>query len=735
MKGKLRASLVAGASLALAPGTYAQAASGAQTADGLQAQPADQNQGGSQLEDIVVTAQRRSQNLQDVPVTVTAITGSALTNMGAVSTRDLSTVVPGLVFNKTLGSGTPFLRGVGQGSGAAGIEPTVAFYFDGVYIPTAGANILGLTNIAQVSVLKGPQGTLFGRNATGGVIQVTTLDPGRDPEFKADFGWGNYETLQVHAYGATPLSDNVRTAFSLSSLNQADGWGRNVFLDKEIFTRNEFAVQNKTIFELGDRTDLTSNVLYTRNRGYVGTTYAIAPGSLGSDGKTRYINEYDVATGIDTELNVEQVLGSLTLEHDLGWARFRVMGSIQDYNDHFNLDQNGIPLGSGGALIFAERDYSRTYTSEALLQSPTGQDLNWTLGLYYFNDRTRAAYTLFRDTTPVYVQDATQYAKSYAIFAQVSKTILPRTQLTLGARYTIDKKRMTGVQNTPSGALITTFDAVAAANGFPTDKTWKRPTFRVSLDHHLTRDTMLFASYNRGFKSGVFNLVTLNNRPADPEKLDAFEVGAKTALFDRRLRLNVSGFYYNYSDLQLRTVLPPSSNFILYNAAKARLKGIDVDFQAALTSRLELSGGFEILDGKYRSFPLAACTQPVPTGGNVTFTCDLSGKRMLRSPKFAGNFGLLYRVPLARKGELAFSANDNYNSGFNWEADGRLRQDSYHSVSGSVKWTLPSGDMYFKVWGSNLANEHIRAAMGEAASDVYLPGEPRTYGVTFGVNL
>lgn len=684
------------------------------------------------LDEIIVTAQKRSENLQKVPITVTALEGDSLVSLGATSTRDLASVVPGLVLTQSITNATPFLRGVGQTSGAPGLEPSVAFYFDGVYFPTGGSTVLGLGNVAQIAVLKGPQGTLFGRNSTGGVIQVTTRTPESEPTLEWDLGYGNYDTVQGHIYAAGAIGDNIRTSLALMGLNQADGWGRNITTGSETFTRKEIGAQSKTVFSFG-ATDVTANFLYTKNRGDVGTTLSVAQGSLGADGVSRYLGEYIAIPSLDTPFHMEQGLGSLTVEHDFGGVQFKAMGSYQGYEDSTVIVQNGIPFGSGGALLFAPLgSEGRTLSAEMQLQSPDSSRVQWIVGLYALRDRTSNHYSLSLDTAARLRQESRQVSRSYAVFGQASMDVFTDTTVTLGARYTIDEKSMTGAQYTPGGVLIRTFDDIAAAGNFPTSRTWKQPTFRLSVDHKLSPDVMIFASYNRGFKSGLFNLITLNNRPADPEKLDAFEVGAKTTIFDRRLRLNLSGFYYDYSDLQTRTVVPPSGDIVLYNAAAARIMGIDLDLTAAVTDNLEITGGFEYLDSEYRDFPRAICTTPRPTGGNLTFQCDRSGQQLQRAPKFAGNIGFLYTIPLGSKGSILLSANDSYNSGFPWEVSGRLRQDSYHNLAAAVKWATSNEKFFVRLWGANLANEKIRTVVGEGSGDVFSPGAPRTYGITVG---
>ena len=699
----------------------------------------------SGLGDIVVTAQKREENLQRVPITVSAFNNDMLAAASVGSARDLSTVVPGLVFNRSVGSGTPFLRGVGQSAGAIGVEPTVALYMDGIYFPTSGAIVASLNSVEQIAVLKGPQGTLFGRNSTGGVIQVTTRTPGNTPALDADVGYANYDTISGHLYASTPVGDTLRTSIAIGGFNQIEGWGRNIFLNKDYYDAKEFTAQSKSVLDVGEDTSLTFNLLYIYTRGYVGNGYGVFPGSLGSDGVTRYLGEYTFAAGNDQDRVARHYVGSLTFEHDFGWAKYKGQVATQKFKDDLIVVQNGLPLNNlppspaTSAFSVPLHNHAKPTTAEIQLQSPDSSSIRWIVGAFYLRETSGTRYDAVFNRTRFSSQVSEQKSRSYAAFSEVSAEILPDTRLTLGGRYTIDKKSLDATSVSALTGAVTTYAGLVAlpqntANGWATEKTWKRPTWRVALDHQLTPDIMLFGSYNRGFKSGIYNLITLNQKHADPEKIDAYELGTKMMLFDRRLRLNIAGFYYKYSNLQLRATIAGTNIIALLNAAKAEIKGVDVDFQAKVTDGLEFTGGFEILDGKYTSFPQGPCTEPrvTPPGGLRNFTCDLSDRRMARSPKFTGNLGLQYTLPLASGNELQWNVNDNYNSGYNWEPDGRLKQKSYHSLSAAVKFSMQDGKYYARVWGANLADEKIRALVGYAANDVYAPGAPRTYGITIG---
>ena len=728
----MKSIIVAGASLFSLANALASVAQ-AQEADSAPASQATADEAGG-VGDIVVTAQRRAENIQDVPISVTAVTGDSLTAAGIDSSAKLSNLVPGLVFTKTGTNGVPYIRGAGQNAGAAGLEPPVATYIDGVYIPSSAATVLSLNNIDQIAVLKGPQGTLFGRNTTGGVIQITTRTPGSTPGYDLDAGYARFNTVQARGYVQVPLTDTISTSAAMAYLNQGDGWGRNITLGTELYKQKSFVAQGKTVFNIQDSTRLVLNGIYSRMRDGTGNTPSIAEDALGSDGITRYTGEYIGTAPFDTSLRVSQYLGSATLTHEFGGVDLQVLGSVHHYSDDLIITPAPLPLGLRKSVSIPFVNSATTYSNEVQLKSHATEGFSWIVGYYYLNNFTKSSVTTVIDLGAIGNSHGRQKLISHAVFGEAGYDILSNLRLTLGARYTIDRKSLDGDQL--ARGVFKTASQLAVEGGFSDKKTWKMPTFKAAIDYKPSDDVMLYASYNRGFKSGIYNLSTLTNPPADPEKVDSFEVGFKSLLFDRKLRFNVDAFYADYKDLQIRTLVPLGVTFLL-NAAKARSKGIDADFQAALTSQLTASGGVTFLDAKYLDFPRAVCSvqnkSPTGalTGGNTTGLCDRSGGRMMRAPKVTGNIGLQYTVPLEGS-NLGFSVTDSYNSGFYWEPDNRRRQNSYHSVSASASWQLDSG-FYVRVWGANLANERIRSHFQEGGDDTFSAGAPRTYGITVGV--
>ena len=710
---------------ATAVAIFAPAIAAAQTAD-----PAATKT--DQVSEVVVTAQKREESLQKVPITVAAFNIKTMAALGVTDTLDIPNLVPGFVITKSLNIALPYLRGVGQSSATIGIESDVALYIDGIYLPEPAAGVFGLNNIERVEVLKGPQGTLFGRNATGGVINIVTRDPSWVPHVDADLGYGDYDTYLGHLYATGPLSDTLAASLAIGGNDESEGYGRNITLNRRIFQSKDYEAQSKLRWKPDDNTTVTANLIYTYSEGDNGTANGIYPGSLAEDHRTRFISPYTVASASSGDSWTDNAIGSLKIEHDFHWARLVNLAAVQSEEETVRLTQNGIPNGVPPAVngVFPDEGAS-TFSDELQLLSPSTGPIEWIGGFYFLTNNARLHANVFADTRDVFSIRSRQVTDSYSGFVQSTVHLRPDTRVTLGARYTVDEKDVSGYQYNSKGVITNTFAAALGAIGQSTDKTWSSPSYRASIDHDLTSDTLIYASYNRGFKSGLFNLFSLTNPAADPETLNAYEVGLKNTFFERRLKLNLAWFYYDYNNIQLRSLVPPAVAPLVFNAASAQIKGLDLDFEAVAFSGFTVNGGLEALNAHYVDFKDGACPVQSPTGGNPsTVLCNLSGKDMIRAPKFTANLGFQYKMELGRAGSAALSASDSYNDGYFFEADNRLRQEPFHMVSASLRWTPPGSRYALTLWGKNLANAFVYANAASASSDTYSPTAPRTYGVT-----
>jgi iron complex outermembrane recepter protein len=683
----------------------------------------------SQLDPVIVTAQRRTEDLQSIPVALTAVTSTELLNAGVTDTASLSLAVPGLSYTQQVNGATPFIRGIGTTTGAVGNESSVATYVDGVYMSSSNASLFELNNVDHIEVLKGPQGTLFGRNATGGVIQIVTKDPSFTPSADVHVGYGNYDTTNGSFYGTTRLGETVAADLAAYGKNQADGWGTDLVTGQPTFTRHDVGARSKLLWAAGDSTRILVTVDYNRTRNEDGLGFHVVPPGIGIDGVTRYNGFYNTYDDPNDHTDVRQTGLSVKVTQDLPAARLVGITSWRNVNAFMLLDQDATPLEVVRAPIF---QHDKTITEEVQLLSKDGAPLSWIAGIYYFDDLSAydplglmgAAVAPLAETQ---IWSA-QKSKSYAAFGQTTPEIAPGTHLTLGARYTKDDRAVTG------STLGIAGPATLPLAGTSQSASWTRPTWRVALDHRFTPDIMGYISDDRGFKSGVYNLLTYASAPVNPEVLDAYQLGMKTELADRRVRLNAAAFFYRYKNIQVQEIV--SGATISLNAAAAELKGIDIDFAFLPADTVTVRGGFELMSGHYTDFHNAPFNDPtfgpsgVHIGGNTQRTGNATGFDTVRTPKGTTTASASYRVP-AGTGNLNFVASYYYNSGFAWDPDNRLRQPSYDVVNTSVDWSALNKAWGVRVWGRNLTGRHY--CVFETATtllDSCAPASPRTYGIT-----
>lgn len=674
------------------------------------------------VEEIVVTAQHRGENLQAVPIAITALTGETLSRSAIRGTEDLTLVTPGLIVGRQLQAVQPNIRGVGVQDASPGNEGTVALYVDDVYVPQMTAKFMSLQGIERIEVLKGPQGTLFGRNATGGAMQIITKDPGEAFRGQIFAGYGNYDTYEAGGLVEGALAPGVAGLVSVYTSDQRNGWGRNIFTGTSVNKGRDFVGRAKVKITPGNATDIILAADYASVRNSFGIGRQVVPGSLLADRSGYLGSHYDVRSNVDPSGKTEQWGVSAKLSHDLDWATLMSLTGYRDVKSRFLYDQDATPVPTVN-VDFGTRE--RSLTQELRLVSPSGEQLTWVVGLFYFHynagyDPLRLSGTSQAPFTASETQ-AGQIAKAYAAFGQATLAVTPTTNLTAGLRYTSEKHEFDG--------RIVRDGVVRPETVTIAEKTWSKLTWRLAIDQKIDERAMIYASFSRGFKSGLFNPTNLANPPVNPEVLDAYEAGFKSQWLDNKLRLNGSAFLYKYDDIQT-TQRNVGGNFLL-NAARARLKGLDLDAQLVPVPGLSLraSAAF-IFEAKFLKFDNAPITSPRATGGNLITPGNAAGNRLVRTPKRTVTLGADYRWNIG-VGELAAGVNYYRNSGYFWEVDNRLRQPAYGLLNGQLSWTSPSRAIELAVWGRNLTNHEYYSSVVESANgDIGSAAAPRTYGVS-----
>jgi iron complex outermembrane recepter protein len=680
--------------------------------------------GVGQLEEIMVTAQRDKQNLQKVPIAISAVTANMASAMGIRDSQDIAIAAPAVNYQPTPSGANITIRGIG-GSGASVDEAANAIYIDGVYQASTPGLMFSLNNIERIEVAKGPQGTLFGRNSTGGVIQIVTKQPKNDFAADASLGYGNYNTREEQLYVTGGFGRDVAADLAIYDQRQLDGWGRNVNGGGQAYAGRSFAAHSKLRWDIDDDTSVTLSGMYSDITPQAGQGGSVLPGETTRGGSgvagTAYSGFYNINYDGQYREQTRQFQFAATLKHDFGWARLVNIASVGRTDLTLLQDRDFGPAPSVQVTI---DNPVVTRSEELQLLAPTDAKIKWVAGFYYFDNSIRLDPVHYTGpgvgagfpTQFVYSRADTH---SYSLYAQATTAILDRTNLTLGLRETIDDRTLDATTTIYTGAISAVTGSVQN----------KKLTYRAALDHQLTDDVLLYASVSTGFHSGLYNIASPTQPPVDPESVRAYEAGIKTELFDRSVRLNLSGFTYTFDNIQVKT-LNSLGAAVLLNAANARIKGIDLDFAATPTANLTLQGGLSYLDSTYETFLNVPYFTPSAAGGLTQFTGNASGNRTVFSPRWVATFAVQYRLPTSI-GPLTWSATENYNSGFFFDPQNRLGSGAYNLVNTSLAWESHSGNVELRLWARNLFDQrHYGFVASSTLGDEYYPAAPRTFGAT-----
>ena len=734
------------------------------------------------VQEVVVTATRRSVDLQKVAGTVEAIPAATLKTLDITSVLQLPDLTPGLNVLPS-GGNNIYLRGIGSASTGYN-EEQVATYIDGVYLANPATGIFSFNNVDQIEVLKGPQGTLYGRNATAGLSSVTTRDPDKRQRLDATVGVGNYDTTQENFYASTSITDTLAANVSVFHQEQNRGWGTNVFTGDRIDKGNETGVETKAQWTPTSKTKVTGSFIFDTNNRNIGYGYEVAPGTRANDG-TPYLGNYNVSDRIDPSSPFTSYLASLKVQQDFGVFNAQSVTAYQTSHELTLFPGSSpdpgepvvamIPVQPGvakattineGVTLDDFRENNRTWSEELQFTSkPSRSRLDWVGGFFFFHNiveeslatipicGTGALALTCTSGTPI---TTTGYPTdtSYSGYADATYRIFNATHLTGGLRYTSESVGLSG-QVTPFPGRP---DSVAALpsttvtypgepfpgfpNGIPTTEHFDKLTYRGVLAQDFGRDIHAYVSFNRGFKSGVFNADLFTNPPAQPEVLDAYEGGIKTELFDRRVRFNAAYFYYDYTNVQVRSTLgAPAGNSFLENVGSEHVKGVDADATWVATRDLTFNASAEFLDAKYDQYPgtstskyetvLSGAGQPL--GLVINTPANLAGLDVAQAQPITFSVGATYKKETSY-GVFALTGNEHYNSRYPLVPDNAIHAGAYNLVDAALLWTAPNRHYDVQLYVRNLLNQYTIINALESNSYEVTPGAPRIFGVTFGVH-
>jgi iron complex outermembrane receptor protein len=729
------------ATTAYSGAALAQAIPSVSSPDTATTTPADDKQ---QLTDIVVTAQRRTENVQDAPVSVNAFSADTLRATGVTSALQLSQIDPSLNISFNADTAYPFIRGIGNiAAGVIGNEASVGTYIDNVYYARLFSALLDLGDVQHVEVLKGPQGTLFGRNTSGGAIQIFTKDPGHDKEFEAAIGYGNYNTFSGRLYAAMPVTDTFSWSIAASGHDQRSGWGNSLVDGSDVYLGSAVSVRSKAIWEPTASTKIKAIGYFAYSdddfgnvhdiiRGsyegavpYNGTGTPVTVGSLADSGQ--FYDSRQISKATPARNTMKTWGGSLEVDQDLAFAQ---LVSISAYRSSKGHAKNQVATAIPGYISLPITTTDRQFSQEIQLKSLPSSTIKWILGAYYLHYysgydpyRLEGDYVDGLTAVPGSYLSVTGLQKidSYAGFGQATVPVTDTTNVTVGARYSIDDLKGFGRQTlTIPGVGTVPSQPAGISDPYTNSKTFRSFTWRLALDQHLSDDVMAYTSVSRGFKAGTYNTAGLVAPPAQPEIVTAYELGLKTELFDRRVRLNGALFWNEIKDPQVQTAIQVGDVIAigLTNAEKARTRGVEFSGEVLAAKGLTLRTNVVYLDAKFKKFT----TAPVYTGGlepgttlTGPFYVDRSGATMVNAPKWRITGGANYSVE-TDAGDVQADVNVAYTSRYYWTIQNVISQKPMALVNASLSFSPTALDgVTFRVWGRNLTGVKYDSWVQESA--------------------
>lgn len=687
------------------------------------AQAPQQGEPSGALEEVTVTAQRRAESLQDVPIAVSAFTAAQLEERQVGSTIDLVKMVPNLFGHNNTGTSTAntyFVRGLGSTEQIALLDPAVSTYVDDVIIPRQNANNYALFDIERLEVLRGPQGTTFGRNNTGGAISVVTRKPGNEFSGSVGVGYGSFGRVLGRASVDVPFTDSLLTKFSAFYVED-DGWLRNVGNGDDLNGSKNAGVRAAVRALISDRLtwDVAAEYLVADGvfaRSFNGDSRNMfssfrtsgATGDIVDDmiNKRGWRNETD-STSVTS--NFEWQLGGVTLNAITGYRTVDQV-FVLDFGDPNPVVAGvRVPGTAANYFTFAINNDGKydMFSQEFKVNGDLGERVKYVAGLYYFfeDNITKAGQATGAGAAPLALsctaglfgdgrmqcgaargyssfRDMRNETESYAAYAQFDWAITDRVTLIAGARYTDDTKKL-DLKPTAQGAMITA-DLVAA--GVATKLQDSQVTPKFGLNFKWNEDILLYASATRGFKSGGWNSRTAYRpqefQPMDSEITWSYEAGFKSEFLDRRLRINANAYYAETDGLQLAYSTPgPIVGTTLStqnNAGDIETKGLELELTARLNGYVDLFASLGLQEGEYTDVRAAAqsfCSNGgslvnggcVPRPGTTTAYVNAIdiGDTLSRFPEMNGNLGLNVRIPAASLGgEFRVSLEAQYTDDF-----------------------------------------------------------------------
>ena len=721
----------------------------ASTSTAAFAQEAEVPDGG----DIIVTANKRSENLQKVSISVSAVAGDALEKGRTTQIDELVSKVPNLQLTSTVGDNTPIfaLRGVSLNDYSLNQSGPVATYYDEVYKGNFALLGIALFDLARVEVLRGPQGTLYGKNTTGGAVNLISRAPklGETSGY-LNAGYGNYDRFDVNGALNVPLGSNAALRVA-GTFAKADGWFKNVLPGQpDLASVSEYGFRAALYVEPSDTVSFTlrgsTSYQNPRNYGIYAEPVAVNRAGLGdrqiaaNETSKRRARTYSLALTGNIDLSDTLFLTSIT-----SWDK----GNLNFIED---TDGQGIAL-----LEIPYTDRATQFAQDLRLTSDFDGPFNFILGGYFNREKVFNASTFKiaqdvasggdvdgngivndADCAATTAGEACQFGnsfdqikKSFAVYTDASFELSDTIKLKAGLRFTRDTGKQPNFiaeQIGPSGAVLGITIPTPAT---PLSYKINNLSGKIGLDFQAAPDNLLYATYSRGFRAPSFNAQAFFDpselNVAAAEKVDSLEIGSKNKFADRQITLNMAAFYYKYSNQQFINIDPTTAAQTLLNIPKSRIWGGEAELTARTSDRLTLRGSFGFLNAKIQ--------QGLVSGSNV------AGNKLTNAPSVTTSAGFDATLYDGSAGKFSASGDLAYTSSqfFDVVNTSRLRQSGYALLSGHIDWSSVNERINVSIWGKNLTNKFYFTSRVDLLAgfgfDYNHLAAPRTYGITVGTKF
>jgi len=747
------------------------------TAGPLMASAAEDEESGFSIDEIIVTAQKRAENLQQAPIAITAFSGDLLREDDIANLQDIGNRTPGMTFAAfSVGQPEIAIRGIGTKEDGASASDSVVVSVDDVYIAARTAQVFDIFDLERVEVLRGPQGTLYGKNSIGGSINFVTTTPDEETKIRFRQTVGDYGRFDTAGMLSGKIAENLFGKLSFSR-REFNGYYTNVLVGSDLFGKQlgggeTFAYRGvlrwtpSEDLEVIFSADGADDNMGDSNREPVGS----AVGFHGGDNASNPIavnnalggggSPFDSLNDIEgyTDRTVQGY--SLKVNWDQAWGTFSSISAYRKSTFDWLEDSEGLPastafvaLNVSGANFFAPAssgfafdvsdaaiENTKQLTQEFRAVSNGESALNWVVGAFYSREETDRVENYYFPSIGLeiggenFASDMSSFqtnvSDTFALYADGSYEVSEDLTIRAGMRYSTEKKDMTAeaVVHQGIGLLLTNFAEVGAS------ERWSNVSWRVVADYQVTEDAMLYGSISTGFKSGGFtgsaSTAARATTPFDSEKATNFEVGVKTQFWDNRARVNIAAFYTDYNNLQVTRFFQPGvddfGQFITENAGKAEIKGIETEFTFLLTEGLEMGGSYAYLDAKYTEYAGSP---------GIDGSADFSGNIMRQSPEHSLSLYGKYTHELEDGSSLSAKVNYRYQSLTYYDPNNNdiTTIPAYDLWDGRLAWNSPDGKWELAGWIKNIADKEYRThVFSQRGSRIAfaLFGAPRTYGFT-----